>query len=69
MRILIIQDGITTELSCPDTLAGFVFALKDHFDNIEKGRLSAVWDKTLAPYKKPAVAIIKPSLTKGKETP
>lgn len=48
MRILIIQDGIITELHAPDTLAGMVWAIKDHFDNIDRGSMSVIWNKPAA---------------------
>ncbi len=67
MRILIIQDGATTELSAPDTLAGLVFAIKDHFDNIDRGSMSVIWDKPAATERAAAGAILTPSLTQGEK--
>ncbi len=69
MRILIIQNGVTTELSCQDSLAAFVFAIKEHFDNIDKGVMSVMWDKEAARKNADAGAILNPSLTKGEDTP
>ncbi len=45
MKIVIVQDGITTELRAPDTLAGMVWVLRDHFDNIERGVIICSFDK------------------------
>lgn len=67
MRILIIQNGITTELSCQDSLAAFVFAVKEHFDNIDKGSMSVIWDKPAAHERAAAGAILTPSLTEGEK--
>ncbi len=67
MRVLIIQNGVTTELSCDDSLAAFVFAIKEHFDNIDKGAMSVIWDKEAARKNADGGAIIKPSLPMGKK--
>ncbi len=67
MRVLIIQNGVTTELSCQDSLAAFVFAIKEHFDNIERGSMSVMWDKAAARKNADAGAILNPSLPMGKK--
>ncbi len=67
MRILIIQNGVTTELSCQDSLAAFVFAIKEHFDNIDRGSMSVIWNKEAARQKTDGGAILNPSLPMGKK--
>ncbi len=68
MRVLIIQNGVTTELSCDDSLAAFVWAVKEHFDNIDRGSMSVIWDKEAARKNADGGAILNPSLTtRGKK--
>ncbi len=67
MRILIVEKGCTTELYAPPSLAGLCFALKDHFDNIERGYISIVFDKAAEREAQAAAAILNPSLGLGEE--
>ena len=67
MRILIIQNGITTELRAPDTLAGLVWVVKDHFDNIDRGSMSVIWDKPAAAAAAKAAGEFKSPLETGEK--